>query len=150
MRGRGVSGPAPDTKVLKRFQNYVDGRFSGGAREFDDVNPADGTVIGKASAADRDLVDAAVRAARRAVHGPWGKAGVRERAAMLYKIADGIERRFDDFLAAEVADTGKPIALARRLDIPRGAANFRTFADIIKTTGVEAYQSETPDGRQAQ
>jgi aminomuconate-semialdehyde/2-hydroxymuconate-6-semialdehyde dehydrogenase len=135
--------------AVKRYQNYVDGCFAGGAREFEDVNPADGTVIAKVAEADRELVDAAIQAARRAVNGAWGKAGVRERAAMLHKIADGIERRFDDFLVAEVADTGKPISLAKRLDIPRGAANFRTFADIIQTTGVEAYQSETPDGRQA-
>ncbi|MBI2677854.1 MAG: 2-hydroxymuconic semialdehyde dehydrogenase [Candidatus Koribacter versatilis] len=134
---------------MRRLQNYVDGRFVGGAREFDDVNPADGSVIARVSEADRELVDAAVRAARRAVNGPWGKAGVRERAAMLNKIAEGIERRFEDFLAAEVADTGKPVSLARRLDIPRGTANFRTFADIIKTAGVEAYQTETADGRQA-
>ncbi len=150
MNSRGVSSPARNAgAAVRRFQNYVDGRFAGGAREFDDVNPADGTVIAKVAEADRELVDAAVHAARRAAAGTWGKAGVRERATMLNKIADGIERRFDDFLAAEVADTGKPISLAKRLDIPRGAANFRTFADIIKTTGVEAYQSETPDGRQA-
>ncbi|HTK94452.1 MAG TPA: aldehyde dehydrogenase family protein, partial [Terriglobales bacterium] len=135
--------------MVKHYKNYVDGKFVGGGREFDDVNPADGSVIARVAEADRDTVDIAVTAARKALKGPWGKAGVRERAAMLYKIADGIEARFDEFLAAEVADTGKPVALARRLDIPRGAANFRTFADIIKTAGVEAYQSETPDGGQA-
>ena len=133
----------------KRLQNYVDGRFVGGAREFDDINPADGSVIAKVAEADRELVSAAVAAARRAVDGEWGRSGVRERAALLTKIADGIERRSDEFLAAEVADTGKPIALARRLDIPRAPANFRAFAEIIKTAGVEAYQTETPDGRRA-
>jgi aminomuconate-semialdehyde/2-hydroxymuconate-6-semialdehyde dehydrogenase len=47
---------------------------------------------------------------------------------------------------AEVADTGKPISLASRLDVPRAAANFRAFADLIKTAGIESFQTETPDG----
>ena len=145
-----MSSPARAPKpAIKHFKNYVDGRFVGGGREFEDISPADGSVIARVAEADGETVEAAVRAARKALKGPWGKTGVRERAAMLYKIADGIEARFDEFLAAEVADTGKPVALARRLDIPRGAANFRTFADIIKTAGVEAYQTQTPDGGQA-
>ena len=42
---------------------------------------------------------------------------------------------------AEVADTGKPISLASRLDVPRAAANFRVFADLIKTAGLEAFET---------
>jgi len=145
-----MSSPARSHKpALKHFQNYVNGKFVGGKREFEDVNPADGNVIARVAEADEGVVDAAVTAARKALKGEWGRTGVRERAALLYKIADGIEQRFDDFLAAEVADTGKPVALARRLDIPRAPANFRAFADIIKTAGVEAFQTETPDGKQA-
>ncbi|MCH4590621.1 MarR family transcriptional regulator, partial [Achromobacter xylosoxidans] len=44
---------------------------------------------------------------------------------------DGIDRRFDDFLQAEIGDTGKPVSWASQIDIPRGAANFRTFAELI-------------------
>jgi aminomuconate-semialdehyde/2-hydroxymuconate-6-semialdehyde dehydrogenase len=139
---------APQQRV-KRLQNYVDGRFVGGVREFDDINPADGSVIAKVAEADRELVAAAVAAARKAVNGAWGRTVVRERAALLNKIADGIERRSEEFLEAEVADTGKPKHLARRLDIPRAPANFRAFAEIIKTAGVEAFETETPDGRRA-
>ena len=43
-----------------------------------------------------------------------------------------IENRFDEFLDAEVADTGKPVSIASHIDIPRGAANFRVFADVVK------------------
>jgi len=60
-----------------------------------------------------------------------------------------MEKRFDDFLQAEVADTGKPVSLASHLDIPRGAANFRVFADIVRTYGTESYQLDTPDGKGA-
>ena len=61
-------------------------------------------------------------AARGALRGAWGRTTV-ARAEMLHRIADGISARFDELLALEVADTGKPVALARQLDIPRGAAN---------------------------
>jgi aminomuconate-semialdehyde/2-hydroxymuconate-6-semialdehyde dehydrogenase len=134
---------------VKSIQNYIDGKFVAGKREFADVNPADGSVIAQVTEADRDLVDAAVQAARRALHGEWGRLSTRDRAARLYKVADAIEARFDCFVAAEVADTGKPIALASRLDVPRAAANFRVFADLIKTAGLESFQTETPDGKSA-
>ncbi len=120
-----------------------------GGQEFADVNPADGSVIAQVTEANEELVDAAVRAARRALRGEWGRWGVRERAARLNRVADAIEKRFDCFVAAEVADTGKPIALASKLDVPRAAANFRAFADLIKTAGVEAFQTESPDGKSA-
>lgn len=134
---------------MKSILNYIDGQFVRGKREFADVNPADGTVIAQVSEADQSLVDEAVQVARKAVRGEWGRLGIRERAARLHKVADAIEARFDCFVAAEVADTGKPVALASRLDVPRAAANFRVFADVIKTAAIESYQTETPDGKSA-
>jgi aminomuconate-semialdehyde/2-hydroxymuconate-6-semialdehyde dehydrogenase len=131
------------------IQNYIDGKFVPGKSQFADVNPADGSVIAQVTEADKDQVDAAVQAARRALRGEWGRLSVRERAARLYNVASAIESRFDCFVAAEVADTGKPVALASRLDVPRAAANFRVFADLLKTAGLEAFQSETPDGKDA-
>ena len=113
------------------------------------MNPADGSVIAQVSEADRGLVGDAVQAARMALRGEWGRWALRERAARLHRVADAIETRFDCFLAAEVADTGKPVALASKLDVPRAAANFRAFADVIKTAGLESFQTETPDGKNA-
>jgi len=130
----------------KLFQNFIDGRFVSGGRQFADINPADGSVIGQVAEADQAMVDQAVTAARQALQGEWGSLPVSTRAAKLYKIAEGIEARFDDFVQAEVADTGKPVSLATQIDVPRGAANFRIFADIIKTAGVESYRTETPTG----
>ena len=134
---------------MKLFHSYIDGRFVPGVREFPDINPADGTLIGNVTEADAAMVDAAVRAGHKALNEEWGSFGVRHRAAMLYKVAEAIESRFDCFLQAEVADTGKPISLASRLDVPRAAANFRAFADLIKTAGNESYETETVDGRRA-
>ncbi len=131
---------------VRLLQNYINGRFVRGTREFADVDPADGSVIAQVSEAGRDQVDESVAAARQALHGDWGRLPVPARAAMLHRIADGIEARFQDFLHAEVADTGKPIALAARIDVPRGAANFRAFADVIKAAGLVSFRTETPDG----
>ena len=134
---------------MKLIQNYIDGRFVPGKREFDDVNPADGTVIAQVMEASEEQVDEAVDAAGQSLCGEWGQLGVRERAARLQKVADAIEKRFDCFVQAEVTDTGKPISLAAKLDVPRAAANFRVFADLIKMAGMEAFQTETPDGTSA-
>jgi len=134
---------------VKLIQNYIDGRFVAGKQKFADVNAADGTVIAEVTAADQADVDEAVHAARRALRGEWGRLGVRERAARLHRVADAIEKRFDCFVQAEVADTGKPVSLAARLDVPRAAANFRVFADLVKMAGLESFQTETPDGTNA-
>ena len=131
---------------MKTLPNYVNGRFVCGAREFTDINPADGTAIAQVSEADRAMVNEAVGAARQALGGEWGQLPLPARAAMLHKIADGIEARFDDFLHAEVSDTGKPVSLAAKIDVPRGAANFRAFADLIKSAGCESFRTETLDG----
>jgi aminomuconate-semialdehyde/2-hydroxymuconate-6-semialdehyde dehydrogenase len=142
--GRWLSGYS-----LKILQNYVNGRFVGGAREFADINPADGTTIAQVAEADRTMVDEAVGAARQALGGEWGRLPLPARAAMLHEIADRIEARFEDFVHAEVSDTGKPVSLAAKIDVPRGAANFRAFADLIKSTGFESFRTETLDGVKA-
>lgn len=131
---------------LKIIQNYIDGRFVGGEREFEDIDPANGTIIAQVTEAGAAQVDQAVDAARRALRGEWGRLKVRERAARLYRVADTIEKRFDCFVQAEVADTGKPVSLASKLDIPRAAANFRVFADLVRMSGLESFQTETPEG----
>ncbi len=136
------------TQIQER-KNYIDGRFVGSARQFTKLSPVDGTAVAIAHEADRAMVDAAVRAARAALKGPWGRMPLQERVDLLRNIAAGIENRFDDFLAAEVADTGKPVSLASHLDIPRGAANFRIFADIVRTYGTESYFLDTPDAKGA-
>jgi aminomuconate-semialdehyde/2-hydroxymuconate-6-semialdehyde dehydrogenase len=135
--------------LVKLIQNYIDGSFVPGKQEFVDINPGDGTVIAQVTEADAAQVDEAVHAARRALRGEWGRLGIRERAARLHKVADAIEKRFDCFVQTEVADTGKPVSLASKLDVPRAAGNFRIFADLVKMAGLESFQTETADGAQA-
>lgn len=61
----------------------------------------------------------------------WSRTPAKERAKMLNKIADGIEARMDEFAIAESRDQGKPVWLARAVDIPRACLNFRFFATAI-------------------
>jgi aminomuconate-semialdehyde/2-hydroxymuconate-6-semialdehyde dehydrogenase len=136
----------PGVSILKSLANFIDGRFVPADRTFEKRSPVDGRLIARVAEAGREEVDAAVRAARAALDGEWGRMDLAKRTALLHAVADGIERRFDEFLEAEVADTGKPVSLARHLDIPRGAANFRVFADTVKNVATEAFQMPTPDG----
>ena len=128
------------------IKNYVAGQFVTSNKQFDDINPVDGSLVGKVHEADKATVDNAVAAARKALQGPWGMLTVADRAALLEKVADGIDARFDDFVAAEIADTGKPLAQASTLDIPRGSANLRFFADLVRSTHGEYFETSTPDG----
>lgn len=139
------------TAVAQKILNFIDGEFREGSdsKTFSNFDPATGAKIGDVCEASRSDVDAAVMAAKAALDGPWGKMPIAERVRLISIVADEIERRFDDFLAAEVADTGKPVAMASHIDIPRGAANFRMFADVISTTPTEAFEMETPDGGKA-
>ncbi len=134
---------------IRELGNYIGGEFLSGPRTFENVTPVDGTLISMVHEADSGMVDQAVQAARAAYRGAWGKLATEARCALLHAVADGIERRFDEFVDAECADTGKPRSLASHLDIPRGAANFRVFADLVRSVGTEAYMQETPDGRGA-
>ena len=127
--------------------NFIDGKFvTVSGTPFENRNPATGELINLVSEADAAAVDDAVKAARRALKGPWGRMSEQERSAILRKVADGIMKRFDEFLKAEVLDTGKPATLASHIDIPRGAANFNIFADQVLTLSTETFRMATPDG----
>lgn len=140
---------APSAPAPTRLRNFVGGGFVEGGTPFDIFDPASGQVHAVAQEADRAIVDAAVAAARKAVAGEWGRMPLAKRRALLHRVADRIEERFDEFLAAEIADTGKPHHLASHLDIPRGAANFRVFADAIASVATETFEMDTPDGGKA-
>ena len=135
---------APRSEVC----NFINGEYRKGqnGQLFDNVNPCTGEVVSQVHEAGRDDVDAAVQAARAALDGPWGRMGAEERSQLLREVADGVDQRFGDFLEAECLDTGKPYGIASHIDIPRGAANFRVFADAAKNFSTEAFQMDTPDG----
>lgn len=108
---------------MKHFLNYINGEFVATDKTFENRAPVDNHVIGLVHEAGAPEVDAAVRAARAALTGEWGRMSVVKRVELLHALADEIIRRSDEFLEAEIADTGKPRSLASHIDIPRGAAN---------------------------
>jgi aminomuconate-semialdehyde/2-hydroxymuconate-6-semialdehyde dehydrogenase len=91
-------------------------------------------------------VDAAVKAAKQALKGPWGKMTQDQRTTLLNKVANRINDRFEDFLTAECLDTGKPRSIATHIDIPRGAANFTAFSETLANHPTESFKLDTPDG----
>lgn len=136
---------------MGEFKHFIDGSFTAGTsgRSFENRNPCDGSLVGLVHEGLEAEVDAACRAARRALSGAWGSLPQNERLDLLTAVADRIVARSDEFLAAEVADTGKPLGMARTIDIPRGAANFRIFADVVRNVPTESFRMDTADGRGA-
>lgn len=148
MAGRHTLGHMTSRAVPTLF-NWVAGNPTEGRRTFPKWSPVDGSLVAEVHEAGPDLVDAAVRAARAAYDGGWGHSRVSDRVALLRRVANRIEERFEDFVAAEVADTGKPLHLVRELDVARAAANFRSFADTVAAAGMDSYLTELADGRKA-
>lgn len=130
---------------MKYYRNFVDDQWIESPRTFEDICPVDGTVIATVYEADRDLVDRAVKAGHKALSGDWGKTSAAQRVDLLRRIADEMERRQQDFLEAEMLDTGKPLSMASNIDVPRGIANFRTFADILATAPQDSHRLDLPD-----
>ncbi len=136
---------------IQKLQLFIDGEYqdSGSGHSFEDRNPATSEVVARVAKADADDVNRAVQAAKKALSGPWAKLSNMERADLLEAIADAIMAREHDFLMAEIADTGKPCTLASRIDIPRGAANFRIFSQVARDARSDSFHTPTPDGQGA-
>jgi aminomuconate-semialdehyde/2-hydroxymuconate-6-semialdehyde dehydrogenase len=138
--------------VIERpaLPNIVGGQPVEGPRTFPRISPVDGSPLAPVHEADADVVDAAVTAARRALQGPWGRASTAERSRLLRRAARILDERSEEFVQAEVGDTGKPVGLARTLDVARAVANFDHAADYLYGSGnLDCYLTETADGRQA-
>lgn len=131
---------------LPLLRHFIAGEFVASDKTFPNVSPIDGRVLSQVCEADAGQVERAVAAAKAAQEGPWADFSPSQRADMLMRIADGIERRFEEFVAAEVADTGRPVQQARTLDIARGVHNFRTFAELVRQAGSEFFEMRAADG----
>ena len=134
------------TGTTHQVRNFVGGQFIDGVSTFEKRSPVDGSVVSHVHEAGPEHVNAAVTAARAALESGWAQASVHSRVAVLRRVADIIERRREDFVAAESADTGKPLSLVRELDVPRAATNFRSFADTVASAGLDSYLTEMTDG----
>ncbi|POA59638.1 MULTISPECIES: 2-hydroxymuconic semialdehyde dehydrogenase [Pseudomonas] len=128
------------------LRHFIDGEFVASTKTFANISPVDGRLLGQVCEADRPLVERAVAAAKAAQSGPWAHYSPSQRADLLLDIANGIQRRFEAFVAAEVADTGRPVQQARTLDVARAVQNFRTFAELLRQSGSELFEMRSADG----
>lgn len=129
----------------KTFQirNFIDGQFVApvGGKYLENIEPATGKPYSQVAESDSRDVELAVAAAAKAFP-EWSRTAAADRSQLLLRIADLIERDLEKFARAESIDTGKPLALARSLDIPRAASNFRFFATAILHTENEAHVTD--------
>lgn len=121
------------TEVMN-LKQFIGGRFQepNSKAYIDNFAPATGEVLAKIPRGDAHDVNGAVEAAGRAFENVWASASMAERAELCDAVARHIERNLEYFAHLESQDTGKPIALARTIDIPRAIANFRFFAGAAR------------------
>ncbi|HEY1378833.1 MAG TPA: aldehyde dehydrogenase [Gemmataceae bacterium] len=128
---------------MRTIPNFIGGRHvePAGGQYLDKVEPATGRVIARVADSDGRDVDTAVDAAAKAFPA-WSRTPAAERSRLLLAVADRIDADRDPLAEAESIDTGKPIRLAKAVDIPRAAANFRFFATAVLHAHTEAYRTD--------
>jgi phenylacetaldehyde dehydrogenase len=129
-----ISVPLPEfaAKFLSApKQLFIDGAFveAKSGKTFPVYNPATGDVLAHVAQGDAADINLAVTAARRAFEsGPWRSLSPSQRARLIYKLADKLEERLEDFALLESLDNGKPLAVARVADVPMAVDNLRYMA----------------------
>jgi len=123
-----------------KILNYIQGTFEEALNGdwFSNYNPATGLKYGEIPDSDEEDVEKAVSAAR-AAFPAWSGLSQEERSAYLIKIADLINMHREKLALAECMDNGKPLTLARKMDIPRASDNFRFYATAALHLHSETY-----------
>lgn len=124
------------------IQNYINGQFLDpiDTNWIDNYCPATGAIYGKIPNSSKADVAAAYSAAKDAFP-TWSKTTLETRSRILIKISELLEAHLDRFAEAESKDNGKPISLAKAVDIPRAASNFRFFGNAITQFASESHES---------
>ncbi|WP_018133123.1 5-carboxymethyl-2-hydroxymuconate semialdehyde dehydrogenase [Effusibacillus pohliae] len=120
-------------RQAERTLHFIDGRFCEGVagRNFINLNPFTNQPINEVAEGSKEDIDLAVAAARRAFdEGPWRRMSVKDRLAMILRIAEGIEANAEEIAYLESLDTGLPISQTRK-QTARAAENFRFFAEMV-------------------
>ncbi len=125
---------------MEKLKNYIGGELVDphANQWLDNIEPATGRVYSLIPDSDERDVEMAVEAAREAFPA-WSDMPIEKRSAILLRIADLIDAKMDQLATAESIDNGKPVSLAREIDIPRASANFRFFAQAITQFHSETY-----------
>jgi phenylacetaldehyde dehydrogenase len=117
--------------VEKPRKMLINGKWvnSASGKTFPTYNPATGEILAQVAEGDRQDIDAAVRAARKAFdQGPWRKLTASERGRLIWKLADLLEEHTEEFAYLESLDNGKPLTIARAADVPLAVDLFRYMA----------------------
>ena len=124
------------------IQNYINGKYLPPlANEWvDNYCPANGEVYGQIPNSSAKDVEEAYQAASNAF-GEWSQTSIEKRSRILIKISELLEENLHRFAEAESNDNGKPISLAKAVDIPRAASNFRFFGNAITQFASESHES---------
>lgn len=106
----------------------------------DNYDPASGEIYGEIPNSNKEDVESAYKAAR-AAFPFWSRTTVELRSKIMLRIADLIEEELETLAAAESRDNGKPVSLARSIDIPRSSSNFRFYGHAITQYSSKAHES---------
>lgn len=126
---------------MERFGHFIEGEPRAGRAGRAVFEPATGEVYAEVADGSESDVLLAVQAAE-AAFPAWSGLTTSERSRWLERLADALEQRRDAFAAAESRDTGKPLALARDIEIPRAIANLRFFAHAATQFASESHHGE--------
>ncbi len=128
---------------MERILNYVNGELVAPASDnyLDNYDPSRGAVYSHIPDSDARDIEKAVAAAKEAFPA-WSKTSREERSGLMLKVAELIDAHHEMLAQAEAKDNGKPLKLARRVDIPRASANFRFFATAILHESSEAHRMD--------
>ncbi|CAL2094783.1 aldehyde dehydrogenase [Tenacibaculum sp. 190524A05c] len=124
------------------IKNYINGEFVNPIKNqwIDNYNPSIGEVYGKIPNSTEEDIEKAYQAANEAFPN-WSKTTLDERSNILSKIAQLIKEKLEVLAEAESKDNGKPLSLAKAVDIPRASSNFQFFANAITQFASEAHES---------
>ncbi|MEO6883557.1 MAG: aldehyde dehydrogenase, partial [Bacteroidia bacterium] len=128
---------------MQKIKNYINGELLEpiGKSYIDNYNPAIGKVYSLIPDSDERDVQLATDAAKKAFP-KWSLTPKEERSKIMIRIAEFIERDLEKLAKAESVDNGKPVSLAKRVDIPRAASNFHFYATAILHFATEAHAME--------
>jgi aminomuconate-semialdehyde/2-hydroxymuconate-6-semialdehyde dehydrogenase len=128
---------------MEKIFNYINGQLlaPNAGNYLENINPAEGKVYSLIPDSDASDVALATEAAQAAFPG-WSSLPNAQRAAVLQKIADLIDRDFEKLSLAESIDNGKPVSLAKVMDIPRASANMRFYATAAMHVSSESHLTE--------
>ncbi len=124
------------------IKNFINGQFENPIDNdwIDNYNPSNGEVYGQIPNSSKADVENAYQAAKKAFPS-WSQTTLEARSRILIKISELLEANLQRFAEAESKDNGKPISLAKAIDIPRAASNFRFFGNAITQFASESHES---------